>query len=229
MRKTAGLHFLSLRVLLAALVAVVTSTSAAPARDSLTLRVNDAFAEPGGLAAVVIRTYATKPISQGQLCFRARPANLRVQPATLKAGGAAGQVFVAIEGVTVFAKKKDGLSVASLETADGGQTIVVEFSSASNSINKSDGPLAVIYFRVSQDVSPGDEYRIEIDSANTLVLDDTGTTIRLAPRAGRLRIRHPTDPYEAEAEDDKIAPGEKAELGVETFEPVLPAAGQRSR
>jgi len=227
MRTSRRRLFIKQRALLIALVVVVAGAPMARGREALTLRVNDAFAEPGGLAAVVIRTYATKPISQGQVCFRARPEGLGgIQAAPMTVSGAADHVFSGLEGVKVFAKKKDALSIASLETAAGGQTIVLEFSSASTSINKSDGPLAVLYFRVSPDVSPGDEYRIEIDLANTLVFDSAGAAIRLAPRAGRLRIRHPVDPHEAEAEDDKIAPGERAELGVETFEPVAMASGQ---
>jgi len=210
-----------------ALALAVSGAATAHARETLTLRVNDGFAEPGGLAAVVIRTYATKPISQGQLCFRARSVDRAAQAKPFAAAaGAAGEVFSALEGVKVFAKKKDALSVASLEAEASGQTIVVEFSSVSSSINKTDGPLAVVYFRVSPDVSPGDEYLIDIDLANTLVFDSAGAAIRLAPRNGRLRIRHPSDPYEAEAEGDKIAPGERAELGVETFEPVAMASGQ---
>jgi hypothetical protein len=89
-----------------------------------------------------------------------------------------------------------------------------------------DGPLAVIYYRISENAVPGSEHRIEIDAANTLVLDENGKEIKLAPRAGRLRIRRPTEPYEAEAEGDKIQPGERADLGLETFEPVAMSSGQ---
>ena len=41
-------------------------------RDSLTLRVNDAEAEPGGLAAVVIRTYSSRPLARGRSAFGRR-------------------------------------------------------------------------------------------------------------------------------------------------------------
>jgi hypothetical protein len=38
----------------------------------LTLRVNDATVRPGGIAAAVIRTYASRGIGSGQLCFAVR-------------------------------------------------------------------------------------------------------------------------------------------------------------
>jgi hypothetical protein len=198
------------------------------AKDGLTLRVNDAFAEPGGLAAIVIRTYATKPISQGQVCFRSRPVAVTSQKTAPVSGAAAvnSDIFESLVGVKVFAKRKDAVAAASFDGAAGDRAIMIEFSSDSGSINKVDGPLAVIYYRLSNNVSPGDEYQIEIDAANTGVFDDNGNPIRFAPRAGRLRIRHSSEPFEAEAEGDKIRPGERAELGLETFEPVAMASGQ---
>lgn len=211
-------------------VLAVTLPSAVSAKDALTLRVNDAFAEPGGLAAIVIRTYATKPISQGQVCFRARPLGGATQtPAGMSAGvavAANSDIFESLVGVKVFAKRKDALAAVSFDEASGERVVMIEFSSDSGSINKVDGPLAVIYYRLRDNVSPGEEYRIEIDAANTLVFDGNGAPIKFAPRAGRLRIRSPSGPYEAEAEGDKIRPGERAELGLETFEPVAMASGQ---
>src|ERR1700750_1502257 len=38
---------------------------------SLTLRLNPAIGTPGGLVAVVLRTYAPRPIKQGQVVVRA--------------------------------------------------------------------------------------------------------------------------------------------------------------
>ncbi|MDX1502453.1 MAG: hypothetical protein R3325_08810 [Thermoanaerobaculia bacterium] len=185
------------------------------ARDELTLRVNDAYAAPSGLAAIVLRTYASKPISQGQVCFRARSGGART-----------ASPFTGIEGVTVFAKRRDGRADASLEIDGASQTIVVQFSSESGTINRRDGPLAVIYFRVSPDLAPGQRFDIEIDLANTALVDDRGRPVRLEPRGGELRIRRPSDPYLAEAEGDRIAPGRRAELGVETYEPVAMSSGQ---
>lgn len=207
---------------LAAPIALLALAGPAAARDELTLRVNDAHAPPAGLAAVVIRTYASKPISQGQVCFFARASRSRQRLAATADGGP----FTAIEGVEVFARRGDGLSVAAMDSAAGEQMIVVEFSSASGTINQSDGPLAVVFLRVSGEVEPGERYEIEIDAANTRVVDAAGNPVPLEPRAGELRIRHPADPYQAEAEDDEIRPGRRAELGVETFEPVAMAGGR---
>ena len=208
-------------------MAAIGSAPPAQAKDALTLRVNDAFAEPGGLAAIVVRTYATKPIGQGQLCFRSRPAGAGITDGAFVAAAATdSDVFAELVGVKVFAKRKDALVDASFETAGGERMIVIQFSSDSATINRVDGPLAVIYYRISENVTPGSEYRIEIDAANTLVLDGNGNPIKFAPRAGRLRIRRPSEPFEAEAEGDKIRPGERAELGLETFEPVAMSSGQ---
>jgi hypothetical protein len=209
-----------------ALVALALQSPAAEARDALTLRVNDAIAPPEGLAAIVVRTYATKPISQGQLCFRARLGAARGARLTTGAAADVSDIFSAIEDVVVFAQRKDGVSAGSIELTADGPVLLIQFSSDSGTINSSDGPLAVIFARLRSDVAPRQEYEIEIDTANTAVFDAQGNPVRLAPRSGRLRIRHPGDPYEAEAEGDKVRPGQVAELGLETFEPVPIARAQ---
>src|SRR5829696_5211925 len=42
----------------------------ASAADKLALRTNDAEGVPGGVVAVVVRTYASRAIGQGQILFR---------------------------------------------------------------------------------------------------------------------------------------------------------------
>ncbi len=206
-------------ILLALLVGATLASAPAPARDTLRLRVNDAIAEPGGLAAVVLRTYASRPIGQGLVCFTARRASGG-------GGGAEPGPFASLEGYEVFASRKDALSIASIETSADGQTIVVEFSSDSATINKKDGPLAVLFFRLRDSVSPKERFRIRVDPGNTVIFDSNGSMVPLEPRAGTLKIRRPGAPFEVEADDDKIEPGERAELGVETYEPFRISEGQ---
>ncbi len=209
----------ALAILAALLAGAVLTSAPAPARDTLRLRVNDAIAEPGGLAAVVIRTYASRPIGQGQICFTARRSS---------GGGGGGEPgpFASLEGYEVFASRRDALSIASIETSNDGQTVVVEFSSDSATINRKDGPLAVLFFRLRDAVSPGERFRIRVDPGNTVIFGADGSMVPLEPRAGTLKVRRPGAAYEIEADDDKIAPGERAELGVETYEPFRISEGQ---
>jgi hypothetical protein len=204
------------RTALSALLAVALLAPAASAKDVLTLRVNDAIGEPGGRVAVVIRTYAPRPVGQGQICFTARS----------RGGGSAAGPFAELEEWKVFSRRGDELAIASIEPSADGQTIVVEFSSDSATINRKDGPLAVLFFRLRDDVRPRQRFNIAIDIGNTVLFDQRGDLIRLEPRAGELQVRRPAEAFKAQAEDDKIVPGEVAELGMETYEPVAMAAGR---
>ena len=88
--------------LLAALFLIAIG-SPVSAKDRLTLRVNDAVAEPGGLAAIVVRTYSSRGVSSGQICMEA--GSVRAPTG----GGAVGP-FTALERVKVFSKRKDALA-----------------------------------------------------------------------------------------------------------------------
>lgn len=200
-----------------ALAAWLAAPAPAPAKDELTLRVNDAIGEPGGLVAVVLRTYASRPLGQGQVCFLARGRS---------AARSLPGPFAELEKAKVFSKKGDGLSAVTLEQSADGQVFVLQFSSETATINRQDGPLAVLYFRLRQDLEPRQRFQVEIDLGNTILFDPQGNVVPVEPRAGELRVRRPSDPYLAEAEGDEVRPGETAELGVETFEPVAMGAGQ---
>lgn len=203
-------------LILTATLAVALS-SGALAKDSLVLRVNDAIAEPGGLAAVVVRTYASRPAGQGQICLIAKSG---------RAGSPQSAPFVELVEHRVFSKKGDAVSAAVMETAAGGQVILIEFSSKSATINRKDGPLAVLFFRLRDDAQPNQNFAVDLDLDQTQLIDPQGESIRLEPRGGELEVRRPADPYLAEAEDDEIEPGERAEIGMGTFEPVGMAEGQ---
>lgn len=203
-------------MLVAGLGFALTASSAA-ARDQLTLRVNDAIAEPGGLAAVVVRTYASRPAGQGQICIIAKSGRATT--------GQQGP-FASLVDSVVFSAKGDAVHAAVMESSGSEQIILIEFSSASGSVNRRDGPLAVLFFRLRDDVRPGQEFRVDIDLAESQILSPGGQPIQLEPRAGELTVRRSSRPFLAEAEDDKIEPGERAEIGLGTFEPVGMSEGQ---
>ncbi len=199
------------------LVGALTYSVTAFGKDVLTLRVNDAIGAPGGVVAVVIRTYASRPASQGQICI--------IAGSLAKSSGNTAPFAELVEAV-VFSSKRDAVSSATIEPLGNRQEVVLEFSSESNSINRTDGPLGVLYFRLRDDVVPGQSFEISIDATNTVLLDSTGNVIPTTPKAGELTIRALSDPYTLEAEGDKIAPGQTAEVGIETFEPFAISSGQ---
>ncbi len=181
---------------------------AAAASEPLSIRVNDADARPGELAVVVLRTYAPRPVAQGQLCLRAR------RPAR---GAGPAQPVAALEEVRVWSGAGDAVASAKLETGPGGdQLIMLELQSPSGSLNESDGPLAALFLRLAGDVVAGDRYDLELDVANTAVFDNQGRKVSIRPRHGELRILEANAPFELEAEADPASPGQMALLEVTT-------------
>src|SRR5215210_6280751 len=93
-------------------VAVLALSALAPqqaeAADKLTLRVNDARGGPGDLVSVVVRTYASRPIAQGQICIGAR-RNVRSRSTANSVIGeaATGSPFASLEKVEVFSARQD--------------------------------------------------------------------------------------------------------------------------
>jgi hypothetical protein len=188
------------------------------AKDELTLRVNDAFSEPGGLAAIVVRTYSSRGLSSGQLEMEA--GSVRVPTGASGAGP-----FSSLERVRVFAKRNDVSFNSNAGVVQDKQTVLLQFISDTAAVNRSDGPLVVYYFRVRDDVQAGQRFRIAIDAGNTMIFDRGGNRVPIRPRSGDLTIRSIAAPFKAEAEGDKLAPGEMAELGMETFEAVAMSSG----
>ena len=178
------------------------------AQEPLTLRINDAQARPGGVAALVLRTYAPRPIRQGQICLTSR---FRLQ----KAGGSPVE---SLEDFVVFSEAGDAISVGTFENGAGGQTVMVEFSSEAAGINRSDGPLAVIYLRLAPGVSPGQVIEVTLDVANTFLLDEQGDPVPIEPRSGEVEVLATTAPMELVAAGEEVRPGGIALLAVETKE-----------
>lgn len=180
----------------------------AAAADDLTLRVNDSEGRAGERVAVVLRTYDSRPISQGQIC-------LSTALSQGAAEGAGGSPFVALEGALIFSDHGDAVVDASF---DGVDEVVVEFLSASATINNSDGPLGVLYFRLDPSLAPGQTFEIGLDTANTFLFDDDGEPVAIEGRGGELEIRAPGSPHLVEIDEGQVGAGGVARLDIETVE-----------
>src|SRR5687767_7374504 len=155
--------FTKCRTALAVAVLALSALSSQPsaAADKLTLRVNDARGGPGDLVSVVVRTYASRPIAQGQICIGARrqARGRATANATVGEAAATGSPFASLEKVEVFSARQD----ATFQVSFDGQDADVIFRSPSASINAVDGPLAVFHFRLSSSVQEGEVYEIALD------------------------------------------------------------------
>ncbi len=193
---------------------------------SLVLRVNPAIGVPGGTVAVVLRTYAPRPIRQGQVSIRVarrpHPAKLGL---TLDDLTAPVRPLTLISA-TVFSPRNDALAQGLLNGLADSQLAKVTFQSPSASINSADGPLAVFLFRLDPSVKPGDIFDLTLDPLQIALADPAGQPITIAPRSDVLTVRAPADPFRMEADGDKVRPGGVAELGVNTFEPFLVSGGR---
>jgi hypothetical protein len=201
----------------------------AAASDSLTLRVNDARGGPGDLVAVVVRTYASRPIGQGQLCIGARrrpPRGASTAALDLSPAAAADAPFVRLERAEVFSSKNDARFTVSFDE----QEATLQFNSPSGSINAADGPLAVLYFRLSNSVTEGEVFEISVDVSESRLADGSGQRIEIESKSGRLEIR---EEDEGEAEDlevgvsaGKVKAGKVARAMIRTESPVSLASGR---
>lgn len=198
--------------------------------DVLKLRVNDSIGKPGGIVAIVLRTYAARPIRQGQISVRVRGG----RPAAV-ANALTGPTVEALTqplqpltflGAVVYSTRSDSATQANPTAAAGSQAVDVQFSSPSATVNASDGPLAVLRFRLHPAVTPGQEYTIEVDPALTSLKDGGGQAIQIEPINAVLTVRAPSAPFAVESEGDEVEPGELAELGVQTFEPFRISSGK---
>ena len=193
----------------------------------LVLRVNPAIAAPGGTAVVVLRTYAPRPVRQGQMVVRVvrRPRPQKALGLTLEEITQPVRPLTLLSAV-VYSQRNDSTSQANLTGQPDSQSAMVKFASPSGTVNASDGPLAVFRFRVDPSVQPGQVFDLSIDPASTGITDASGQPVTLEPRNATLTIRAPSAPYLIEADGDKAEPGELAELSVNTYEPFLTSGGR---
>ena len=212
----------ALLLLVVGLLAMPSATEA----ESLTLRVNDTDARPGQLVALVIRTYAPRGIGQGQLCFRALSQNVADPLAVGR--GAVGEggngPFEALEDFIVWSTTGDAMAGASFD--DTTQTALLDFSSASGSINLEDGAMAALVFRLRPDVLPNSVFGVGLDGADSFLVDAQGQPVPLEIRAGEMTILPLAAPRNLAAEGDDGPPGGLVQLGISTQEIFPIAQGQ---
>lgn len=194
---------------------------------SLVLRVNPAIGAPGGTVAVVLRTYAPRPVRQGQIVVRVsrHPKPAKGLGLTLEDLAAPGRPLTFLSA-TVYSPRNDALTQGLLNGLADSQLAKVTFQSPSGSVNSADGPLAVFLFRLDPSVRPGDTFDLTLDPVQTGLTDSAGKPVTLAPRSDVLTVRAPSAPFKLEADGDKVQPGAVAELGVNTFEPFGVSGGR---
>jgi hypothetical protein len=221
-----SLAALSLSTLLVLLLAGDREAGARHGEETLTLRVNPAIAVQGGIFTVVLRTYAPRPIRQGQVLVKVgrRPPSKSAFSALPAA--APGRPLATLLSAVVYSVRGDSVTQTSFSFNPSGQSTMVRFQSPSASVNAADGPMAVLRYRLDASVLPGQQLDLQIDPAISSLIDGGGRTVVLDPRAGVLTVRAPGSPFTVEAEGGEVAAGEVAELGVQTFEP-FPVSGGR--
>src|SRR4051794_37883285 len=90
--------------------------------NALVLRVNPAIGAPGGVVAVVLRTYAPRPVSQGQVTIRVvrRPKPGKALGLTLEALTQPVRPFLSLLGTVVYSTQGDSVTQGLLTgLADG--------------------------------------------------------------------------------------------------------------
>jgi hypothetical protein len=196
---------------------------AAPARagvEPLVLRIQDTWGTPGGSTSMVIRTYASRPVRRGKVVVRAGSgARTDGSPGVL----AGGSPIASWDGGYVF--DASGAIVATLTPTPDGQGVEAEFESASATINRDDGVVAVVFVTFSGAVSPGDEYPIAGDTVASFLEDPDDDPILMTYEPGRLRVRAPSAPVEFEASETEVQPGSAAIVELGTGEPFAIGSG----
>lgn len=213
----------------AALALSALASRPAAAADKLTLRVNDARGGPGDLVAVVVRTYASRPIAQGQICIGARRTTRTRAASTVGVAAPAvgGSLFAALEKVEVFSARQD----AAFQFSFDGEEAEVTFRSPTGSINAADGPLAVFHFRLSNAVQPGEVYEIDLDVADSVIVAGSGQKIEIESKPGRLEIRgegggEEEDSVELGVTGGKVRRGKTARVTLATRDSVALSSGR---
>ncbi len=226
MIRTLRFPLCSALIALAVLLSGVPEAAARRGERTLKLRVNPAIGKPGGTTAVVLRTYAARPIRQGQISLRVRRRPASKAALTVAELTQPLRPIATLVSAVVYSTRVDATNQASLSGAAESQAIKVQFASPSATVNAADGPLAVFFLRLDPSLTPGETYLLEVDPGLTSLTDDSGRAIAIEPLNAELTIRAATDPLAVEAEGDELAPGETAELGVSTFEPFAVSGGR---
>lgn len=186
--------------------------------EPLVVRVSDAEGEPGGPVAVVLRTYASKPVSQGRLGLRATSGGgLRAEL------GGVGSPFASFDGGVIFGTGGD--VVGSFVFDELTQTLDAQFESASASINASDGVLGVLFFSLDPALAAGEVFTLDIDLGPSFLTDPDGLPMPWQPRAGELAVLPADSPLTLEVDGPDVHPGSGADVEIQTLEPLALASG----
>jgi hypothetical protein len=173
----------------------------------LTLRVNDSIVRPGGVAAAVFRTYRSRGVGSGQICLRIARSPEAVAPT------------ITYLGAEVF-NPEDTAVVRMIVEPD---EVTLRFAAPLPTINSVDGPLAVLYYRVTGAL-PDQEFDVA-PMVDSFMIGAGGEEIPLELRAGRLRVAERGDAFELSGAGEDVVPGDVALLSLQTAELRLLSSG----
>ena len=206
------------RALLALLAAggAVCSPSAGFAAEPLVIRVADSIGAPGQPTAIVLRTYATRPVRRGRATTVA---------ATAFAFGSSP--LSSVTGVEVFGTEDD-IQVTNVTFNDSTGVITADFESTSATINTSDGVLAVIHAVVNAGSVPGNCWPVRLSTTGgaNFLNDPDDDGIELEFRNGEICVRAPGANREFEVDGGKVHPGGTALIELGTAEPYAIESGR---
>jgi len=199
----------------------------ANAGDELRLRVNDIQAVPGGIAVLVVRTYESLPLGQGQMCLQFN--SLFADDAFGDHTGAGGREswgpFEEFLGSVVFSSAGDARHRVTPEPG-GNLEFLLEFFSPTATINDSDGPLVAHFMRLRSDLSPGTRFRLSLDPTDTWLINEFSNLVPIEVRQGVMTVRAPGAPIEIDADGGEARPGGIAAVALETIESIPLSRGR---
>ncbi|KAB2964829.1 MAG: hypothetical protein F9K16_03330 [Thermoanaerobaculia bacterium] len=191
----------------AALVAATPLVAQTWPIEPLVIRVSDARVEPGGEAAIVLRTYASLPVRRGKIRITTGAGGL---------GAGAGPIEAWTGGVLFDV---DGTRVATVTPTPDGLGVDLSFLDNFDFVfNRSDGVIAVLTATVAPDVVPGTDYDLLGDISESELRDPQEDLVLLELRPGRLRIRAAGSPFELGVGNVEVQPGSGAHIEISTGE-----------
>ncbi|HUP25044.1 MAG TPA: Calx-beta domain-containing protein [Thermoanaerobaculia bacterium] len=169
-----------------------------PVEPTITVHVDDTEASAGDEVSIFLRTYAPRPLGQGQLCIVVRRPERRRARSLAPAHHAADVAdvtteddapFAAFLGGEVFSETGDAVADFLLRTEGADQELRIDFASPSATINVDDlAPLARLDFRLRDDLVIGDTFVLELDLERSIALDPGGLTVPLGSAPGSLFV-----------------------------------------
>lgn len=184
--------------------------------EPLMLRVQDAIGAPGERTAIVVRTYASRPIRRGKVVSGVAAGGRSFGPGSglLRTS----QPIASCDSVVIFSVAGDAVTQPcgfDFPT----QTFELDFESLSATINAQDGVFGVIFVTLAPEVVPGEEYTIALDLGLTSLDDPEDDPVLLETRAGTLKIRAANAPVGLSVDGGNVHPGSGAVIEIGTEEP----------